>query len=80
MARVRLISEAEIPGLLPMSLALEMVESVFRWSAAGQTVNRPRERMRAQGGVLQVMPAAVPEAGMLWWTPSSRPGSSAEIS
>ncbi len=48
-----------------MSLALETVEAVFRWQAAGQTVNRPRVRLRAPAGLLQVMPASVPEVGAM---------------
>jgi ornithine cyclodeaminase/alanine dehydrogenase len=62
---VRLLSEADVERLLPMTLALETVEEVFRWQASGQTVNRPRVRLRAPTGLLQVMPAAVPEAGAM---------------
>ncbi len=65
MGRVRLLTESDVTRLLPMSLALEAVESVFRWQAAGRTVNRPRVRLRAPGGLLQVMPASVPEAGAM---------------
>ncbi len=65
MGRVRLLTEAEVGELLPMSLALPTVESVFRWQAAGQTVNRPRVRLRAPKGLLQVMPASVPEVGAM---------------
>ncbi len=63
--RVRLLTEEEVGRLLPMSVALEAVEQVFRWSAAGETVNKPRQRVRVPSGILQVMPAAVPEVGML---------------
>ncbi len=65
MGNVRLLAEADVMGLLPMSLAVQTVESVFRWHAAGQTVNRPRVRLRAPRGLLQVMPAAVPEVGAM---------------
>ena len=65
MGRVRLLTEADVTQLLPMSLALETVESVFRWQAAGQTVNKPRARLRAPKGLLQVMPAVVPEVGAM---------------
>ena len=65
MGRVRLLTEADVTQLLPMSLALETVESVFRWQAAGQTVNKPRVRLRAPKGLLQVMPAVVPEVGAM---------------
>ena len=65
MVSVHLFSEADVARLLPMSLALETVEAVFRWQAAGQTVNRPRVRLRAPAGLLQVMPASVPEVGAM---------------
>jgi ornithine cyclodeaminase/alanine dehydrogenase len=61
MGRVRLLTESDVTELLTMPLALETVESVFRWQAAGRTVNRPRVRLRAPKGLLQVMPAVVPE-------------------
>lgn len=63
MPPVRLLSEADVARLLPMSLAIETVEAVFRWHATGQTVNRPRTRLRAPAGLLHVMPASVPEIG-----------------
>jgi ornithine cyclodeaminase/alanine dehydrogenase len=65
MGTVRLLTESEVALLLPMSLALETVESVFRWQASGQTVNRPRVRLRAPAGLLQVMPASVAEVGAM---------------
>jgi alanine dehydrogenase len=65
MGRVRLLTEAEVTGLLPMSLALDTVEAVFRWQATAGTVNKPRVRLRAPGGLLQVMPASVPEVGAM---------------
>jgi hypothetical protein len=36
MNRVRLITEEEVGRLLPMSVALEAVEQVFRWSVTGR--------------------------------------------
>ncbi len=65
MGRARLLTESDVASLLPMPLALETVESVFRWQAAGQTVNKPRVRLRAPKGLLQVMPAVVPEVGAM---------------
>lgn len=65
MKTIRLFSEADVERLLTMPLALETVEEVFRWQAAGQTVNRPRVRLRAPTGILNVMPASVPEAGAM---------------
>ncbi|MBI4013662.1 MAG: ornithine cyclodeaminase family protein [Candidatus Rokubacteria bacterium] len=60
-----LLTEAEVTALLPMSLALEAVEEVFRWQGEGRLVNRPRVRLPVPGGVLHVMPAAVPEARVM---------------
>lgn len=65
MGRVRLLTESDVATLLPMSLALEIVEAAFLWQAVGQTVNRPRVRLRAPKGLLQVMPASVPEVGAM---------------
>jgi len=65
MGRVRLLTESDVAQLLTMPLALETVESVFRWQAAGRTVNRPRVRLRAPKGMLQVMPAVVPEVAAM---------------
>lgn len=65
MGRVRLLTESDVTQLLTMPLALETVESVFRWQAAGRTVNRPRVRLRAPKGLLQVMPAVVPEVAAM---------------
>lgn len=65
MSSVRLLSEADVVRLLPMPLALETLEAVFRWQADGQAVNRPRVRLRVPAGLLQVMPASVPEVGAM---------------
>lgn len=65
MGSVLLLSEADVGRLLDMRLALDAVEDVFRWQASGTTVNRPRVRLRAPTGLLQVMPASVPEAGAM---------------
>ncbi len=60
-----LLNEAEVTMLLPMSLALEAVEEVFRWQGEGKLTNRPRVRVPVPGGLLHVMPAAVPEARVM---------------
>jgi ornithine cyclodeaminase/alanine dehydrogenase len=65
MGSVRLFSEADVERLLTTRLALETVEDVFRWQAVGQTVNRPRVRLRTPGSILNVMPASVPEVGAM---------------
>jgi len=60
-----LLTEADVTALLPMSLALEAVEEAFRWQGEGKLVNRPRVRVPVPGGLLHVMPAAVPEARVM---------------
>jgi ornithine cyclodeaminase/alanine dehydrogenase len=42
-----------------MSLAFEILESVFRWHGQGEVDNRPRVRLKGEHGLLQVMPASV---------------------
>jgi alanine dehydrogenase len=60
-----LLSEAEVTMLLPMSLALEVVEEVFRCQGEGKLTNKPRVRLPVPGGVLHVMPAALPESRVM---------------
>jgi ornithine cyclodeaminase/alanine dehydrogenase-like protein (mu-crystallin family) len=60
-----LLNESEVTMLLPMSLALEVVEEVFRWQGEGKLTNRPRVRLPVPGGLLHVMPAALPEARVM---------------
>lgn len=59
------LTEADVTALLPMSLALEAVEEVFRWQGEGRLTNRPRVRLPMPGGLLHVMPAALPEARVM---------------
>ncbi len=60
-----LLTEADVTALLPMPLALEAVEEVFRWQGDGRLENRPRVRLRVPAGLLHVMPAALPEAHVM---------------
>ncbi len=59
------LTEADVEALLPMSVALEAVEDVFRWQGEGKLTNRPRVRLPVPGGLLHVMPAAVPETKVM---------------
>jgi ornithine cyclodeaminase/alanine dehydrogenase-like protein (mu-crystallin family) len=59
------LTEADVDALLPMSVALDAVEDVFREMGQGRATNQPRRRVRAPGGVLHVMSAALPSAAML---------------
>jgi alanine dehydrogenase len=60
-----LLTEDDVAKLLPMSLALEAVEEAFRWQGEGRLANRPRVRLPVPGGLLHVMPAALPDAGVM---------------
>jgi ornithine cyclodeaminase/alanine dehydrogenase-like protein (mu-crystallin family) len=60
-----LLNESDVTMLLPMSLALEAVEEVFRWQGEGKLTNKPRVRLSVPGGLLHVMPAALPEARVM---------------
>jgi alanine dehydrogenase len=54
------LMEEEVERLLPMSVALEAVEEAFRELGAGRATNRPRRRLATPGGLLHLMPAALP--------------------
>jgi ornithine cyclodeaminase/alanine dehydrogenase-like protein (mu-crystallin family) len=60
-----LLTESDVTRLLPMALALEAVEEVFRWQGEGRLTNRPRVRLPVPGGLLHVMPAALPDARVM---------------
>lgn len=57
------LTEADVGELLTMDDALEAVEGSFRRLAAGAVENRPRYRMRLEGGVMAVMSAVDLELG-----------------
>lgn len=59
------LTEADVGQLLPMSTAIERVEQAFRELGRGEATNEPRRRARVRGGMLHVMFAAEPEAGVL---------------
>ncbi|HXR11694.1 MAG TPA: ornithine cyclodeaminase family protein [Gaiellaceae bacterium] len=52
------LSEEDVAGLLSPAAAVDAIEACFRRMAAGQVENRPRYRLRLQGGALAVMAAA----------------------
>jgi ornithine cyclodeaminase/alanine dehydrogenase len=60
-----LLNEAEVTMLLPMTLALEAVEDAFRAHGEGKLTNKPRVRLSVPGGLLHVMPAALPDARVM---------------
>ncbi len=57
------LTEEEVAELLTPGDAVEAVEACFRRMAAGAVENRPRYRLRLEGGALAVMAAADPELG-----------------
>ena len=57
------LSEEDVGALLTIEDALEAVEGAFRRLAAGAVENRPRYRVRLEGGILAVMSAADLELG-----------------
>jgi alanine dehydrogenase len=72
------LTEAEVESLLTPADALEAVESCFQRLAAGAVENRPRERLRLDGGVFAVMSAVDRElelAGLksYAWLPEGTP-------
>jgi alanine dehydrogenase len=59
------LTEEDVSSLVGMSDAMEAVEGAFRRQGEGKATNEPRRRVRAPGGLLHVMFAADPEAGVL---------------
>jgi len=57
------LTEADVESLLTPEDAVEAVEGSFRRLAAGRVENRPRHRLRLDGGALAVMSAADLELG-----------------
>ncbi len=63
-ARVPLyLSESDVEALLSPAAAVEAIEACFRRMAAGAVENRPRYRLRLEGGALAVMAASDRELG-----------------
>lgn len=52
------LTEEDVEALLSVGDALEAIEGSFRRQAAGEIENRPRYRLRLEGGQLAVMAAA----------------------
>jgi alanine dehydrogenase len=57
------LSEADVAALLSPADAVDVIEACFRRMAAGVVENRPRYRLRLEGGALAVMAAADLELG-----------------
>jgi ornithine cyclodeaminase/alanine dehydrogenase-like protein (mu-crystallin family) len=59
------LTEDDVAELLPMRVAMEQVEEAFRQLGAGRATNQPRRRVHSPKGILHVMFAAQPEAGVM---------------
>lgn len=59
------LREADITRLLKMPDVIGAVEDAFRQWGRGRAVNRPRQRITADGSVMQVMSAAIPDLGVM---------------
>jgi ornithine cyclodeaminase/alanine dehydrogenase-like protein (mu-crystallin family) len=57
------LTESDVAKLLSPADAVEAIEACFRRMAAGSVENRPRYRLRLEGGALAVMAAADLELG-----------------
>ncbi|HEX6490629.1 MAG TPA: ornithine cyclodeaminase family protein [Gaiellaceae bacterium] len=58
------LTESEIGSLLTPADAIPAIEDCFRRLAAGEVENRPRERLRLDGGAFAVMAAVDRELGL----------------
>jgi alanine dehydrogenase len=59
------LREDDIALVLRMPEVITAVEDAFRLQGLGKIVNRPRQRVSAEGTILQVMSAAVPALGVM---------------
>ena len=60
------LTEADVNELLTMDIALEAVEEVFRWQAAGAATNVPRSRLKlGDRTYLNYMVASAPGLGVM---------------
>lgn len=59
------LTESDVTTLLTMPDAIRVVQDAFRELGQGSATNRPRQRVRAPNGTLQVMPAGLPARGYL---------------
>lgn len=59
------LTEDNVAGLVTMADAMEAVEASLRRHGEGRATNEPRRRVRSRDGILHVMFAADPDAGVL---------------
>jgi alanine dehydrogenase len=60
-----LLREADVRALVDIKDALEVLDSAFRESAAGQARNQPRRRVSGTGTTLAIMSAALPSRNLV---------------
>lgn len=68
------ISEHEVEKLLQMGQAIVLVEDALRAQAEGRAENRPRQRVRGEGRILNVMPASYTGAGYMGFKAYTKAG------
>ncbi|MGB8265045.1 MAG: ornithine cyclodeaminase family protein [Candidatus Velthaea sp.] len=56
---VRYLTEDDVAATLTMAQAIELLDAASRALVAGNAVNAPRQRVKAAGPMLQVLPAAL---------------------
>jgi len=56
---IRYLTEDDVVATLTMPRTIELLEAASRALAAGKAVNAPRQRVKAEGPMLQMLPAAL---------------------
>jgi len=56
---IRYLTEADVVATLTMARTIGLLESACQALAAGKAVNAPRQRVKAEGPMLQMLPAAL---------------------
>jgi len=59
------LTESEVERIVTMPDAMRLVEDALRELGQAHAINRPRQRVRVQNGILHVMPAGLPTRGYL---------------
>ena len=70
---IRYLTEDDVLATLTMPLAIGLLEDASRALVAGKAVNAPRQRVKADGPMLHMLPAALGErVGYKAYTASSK--------
>lgn len=68
------ITEQDVEKLLQMRQALMLIEDALRAQAEGRADNRPRQRVRGDSRILNVMPASYPSLGYMGFKAYTKAG------